>query len=119
VSSSRATTSRLQPAASATKIAARRPAASCHFTACQPQARASVCFLVDSTIRWRRYERPLRVEAVEKRVMRRGRRAEFLGRDGRDAGLSIGARGFERGDQLLTAAISGSTPMIAITRFML
>jgi hypothetical protein len=59
-------------------------------------------------------------EAVEKRVMRRGRRrAEFLGRDGRDAGLSIGACGFERGDQLLIAAINGSTPMIAITRFML
>jgi hypothetical protein len=62
---------------------------------------------------WRRC-----AEVVEKRVECSERRGVFAGCDGRDDGL-IGARGFARGDQVLIAAISGPTPMIAITRLML
>jgi hypothetical protein len=51
-------------------------------------------------------EGPFQGEAVENRVRARGRRALFPGAWGRDSRRSAGARGLERGDQVLIAAIS-------------
>ncbi len=58
-------------------------------------------------------------EAVEKRLMRRERCGVFRGRDGREAGWSIGAGGLSEGYQVLIASISGPTPRIVIIRLRL